>query len=544
MSPAAPATRLATTLEVLWIVLLILPAATTASVSRVFDSNEHGLFIASCWVLVAARSLFAQRAFFPVTLPIVVLGMVAMLADFLRGADLLALLLQWRTFSALEVVGAARPYAWLIVGGCATLVGLCWACWRTARPRRPPRWVRLGVLAGTLVLAIALPRTTWLRAWPLDGVLVGATSAMRSSVMAQYLFPASSTVDPRDPTSSWRGARKNDAPADETVVLVIGETVRNDYLKECHGPDRVRAVAAGALVACDVTASSDGTDLSVPLLVSREMPGHRARVSSDATFLNALAAAGFDTWWISAQAPSIAWPDARHQVFPNHQGQDAALLVPPLVEALDRRARLKAIVLHANNAHDPYRARYDPAQAPYRGHSLAVGETPSANNVSELRLDYANAVDASIGFVNAVIAELDKRPQPAFLIFTPDHGENLLDDGRAIWGHARRHPTRWDTHVPAIFWANAAWRASHADAWATLQSQVSAPLMHVDMVPTLLDAAGVVYEDRRPAASSLLNGPPPFRERVLQSSLDATIPWDSLVEEARAAGPLATAPQR
>ena len=534
----ASTSRLASVLELLWIVLMILPAATTASVTRIFDSNENGLFIASCWLIVAARLLFAGRGFFLATLPIVLLGVVCMVADFLRGVDLLALLLQWRTFPALEVAGAARPYVGIIVVGCAGLAAWCRACWRISRERGTPWSVRLGVLAATLALAFVLPGTTWLRAWPVNGLLVIATSATQSRVMAQYLFPSSSTVDPRDPTASWRGSRKSDAPTDETVVLIIGETIRNDYLKECQGPDRVRAVASGALVACDVTSGADGTDLSVPLLVSREMPGHRVRVSDDATFLRALEQAGFDSWWISAQAPSIAWPDARHQVFPDHQGRDAAVLLPPLVAALDGPARLKAVVLHANNAHDPYCVRYDAARAPYPGRCLATGVAPSPANLAEVRLDYANAVDASVGFVNDVIAELDRRPQPAFLVFTPDHGENLLDDGRAIWGHARKHPTRWDSHVPAIFWANAAWRATHAREWSTLQSQMAAPLMHVDMVPTLLDAAGVRYEDRRPTSRDLLGPASTGRERVVQRSLDTTLTWEALVEEARAAGPL------
>ena len=539
VAPAPAASRLGSLLELAWILLLILPAATTASVTRILDSNENALFIASCWLVIGTRLVFARRAYFPATLPLVVLGVACMLADFLRGADLLALMLQWRTFPALEVAGAARPYAWIIALGLAVLGALCWACWRTASARASSRLVRLGVLAASVVLVVALPGSTWLRAWPLDGVLTVATSATGSRVMAQYLFPTSSTVDPRDPAAHWRASRVAGAPADETVVLVIGETIRNDYLHECHGPDRVRAVAAGALVACDVTSGADGTDLSVPLLVSREMPGHRVRVSDDATFLDALARTGFETWWISAQARAIAWPDAQHLVFPDRQGQDTAVLLPPLAAALDGPARLKAIVLHANNAHDPYCARYDAASAPYPGHCLPAGTSPSPANLAQVRFDYADAVDASIGFVDDVIAELDKRPQPAFLVYTPDHGENLLDDGRAIWGHARRHPTRWDTHVPAIFWANAAWRATHADAWARLQADVDAPLMHIDMVPTLLDAAGVRYEDPRPLRADLLAGPPPPpRERVVQTALARTISWPALLDEARAAGPL------
>jgi glucan phosphoethanolaminetransferase (alkaline phosphatase superfamily) len=322
------------------------------------------------------------------------------------------------------------------------------ACRFTSNDRPTRRAVQLAVGAVTLVLALVLPAATWLRGWPIDGVLVAVTSVTESRVMAQYLFPASSTLDPRDPAASWHAVRRADGPASETVVFIVGETIRNDYLAECHGPDRVRPVASGALVACDVTAGSGGTDQSVPLLVSREMPGHRARVSDDATLMRALAQAGFETWRITAQAPAIAWPDAAHLVFANRQALDAALLPPPLARTLAGPARLKAVLLHANNAHDPYCARYVPASAPYPSHCANLGATPDAANLEQVNANYANAVDASIAFVDGVIGELDRHPEPAFLIFSPDHGENLLDDGRAIWGHARRHPARWIRTCP------------------------------------------------------------------------------------------------
>jgi len=237
-----------------------------------------------------------------------------------------------------------------------------------------------------------------------------------------------------------------------------------------------------------------------------------------------------------------AWSDADIQDFPGEHASDASLLLPRLSKALAGQAPLKAIVLHAYNAHAPYRVRYDPAHAPYTVASAHADEVLSRENLQEARLEYANAVDASVGFVNAVIGQLDGRIEPVFLEFSPDHGENLLDDSRAVWGHELRHPTRWDIHVPAVFWANAAWRSTHAAQWANLQSQIGAPLMHIDLVPTLLDAAGVRYEDGRAQRVDLLaQKVPPHRRRLTQRALGATITWDTLVDEARAAGPLAPA---
>jgi hypothetical protein len=53
-------------------------------------------------LVITARLLFPRRAFFLATLPVALFGAIYMGADFLRGADLLALLLQWRTFSTVD----------------------------------------------------------------------------------------------------------------------------------------------------------------------------------------------------------------------------------------------------------------------------------------------------------------------------------------------------------------------------------------------------------------------------------------------------------
>ncbi len=526
--------RIASILEIVWMLLLVLPAATTMSASHPWDLNLRALFIESCWLIVGARLLYPRRGFFPATLPIVTLGLLCMGADFLRVIDLLELLSQWRTFPQDEIVSAIQPYIGLAAAGLAALCALCWAAWATSTDRSTSRRLRFGVLGGTIALGCALPGATWIRSWPINGVLVVASTVMDSSRLTQYLFPATSSVNPRDPKATWNASRIASAPAAETVVFIIGETIRSDFLKECHGPDRVRAVATAALVACDVTSSSDSTAASVPLIVSREMPGHAVRVSSDATFAHALKESGFETHWLGLQGPSVAWADADDQQFPSTQGSDSAVLLPLLAKVLDGAAPLKAVVLHANNAHAPYSSRYDPAQAPYQV-STHAGEALDASNLRDVRLTYANAVDASIGFVNAVIGQLDRHPEPAFLIFSPDHAENLLDDSRELWGHELRHPTRWDTRVPAIFWANAAWRSTHSAQWARLQSQIDAPLMHIDLVPTLLDAAGVRYEDHRALRVDLLAQAVPPRRRVVQEALGSAIAWDTLVDEAHAA---------
>ena len=73
----------------------------------------------------------------------------------------------------------------------------------------------------------------------------------------------------------------------------------------------------------------------------------------------------------------------------------------------------------------------------------------------------------------------------------------------------------------------------HAKQWANLQAQITQPLMHADMVPTLLAAAGVAYDDSRPLATDLLDRRLPLRQRTIQRALGAVIDWETLVHDAQ-----------
>ncbi|HEY8974454.1 MAG TPA: sulfatase-like hydrolase/transferase [Burkholderiaceae bacterium] len=537
--PTAPATpprtlraRLVDLLALLWMVLLILPAASSTSSTAPWDIDPWMLFGLSCWLIVAARLVLPGRWFFPLTLPVALLGVACMGADFLRHADLLDLGTQWRTFSAQEVRTVLEPYALATALALAVLAAWCVACARAPDQRRGGRRLLAAVAVVTAALAVMVPGVSWVRAWPLNGVLVAASALAHSDRLLARLQPALSRDDPRDPHATWHGRATNTA-ARQTLVFIVGESVRADYLRECGGPDKVRAVAADALVACDVTSGSDATHTSVPLLISRDMPGRPYRVSADATFLRAFEEAGFETHWIGDQGKSLAWPDAQFQAYPEYRTSDEAALGPPLAQALARPAPRKALVLHAYNAHDGYCGRFDPATAPYKVDCARLNAVTGPADAAALRLGYADAIDASIGWIDGVIDTLRREPGEAFLLFTPDHGENLYDDSRQLYEHALRTPTRWDTHVPAIFWANAAWRQAHPRQWANLQAQVREPLMHADMVPTFLAAGGVRYDDARPLAIDLLDARVPRRTRTIERGLGRVVDWDTLVREAR-----------
>ncbi|MBW8757153.1 MAG: sulfatase-like hydrolase/transferase [Burkholderiales bacterium] len=530
-------------LEAAWIALLVAPAASRLPDALAWQLDDVARAVAPLWLVALLRLLLPRRSFFAATWPIAAIGVLVAGASLLRGIDPLDLFLQLRTYAPAELAAALSPYAGMALGSLTLVTALAWGAWRHAASRSPSRRSRAVAAAATLAAALALPAATLVKLWPAEPVLAAASVAANSHWLANRLYPEASTFDPRDPAASWHASRAPGAAAHETVVMIVGESVRDDYLKECGGPALVRPVDADALVACDVVAGADQTGASVPLLISRELPGHPVRVSSDGSFLRALDESGFATRWIALthQRRDVAWPDAAQVAFTTIAHDSDAWLIPALDATLREPASLKAVVLHAYNAHDPYCQRFDPATAPYPVDCSARSQHWREESMATKRRSYADAVDASVGFVNQVIARLRQQPEPVFLVFSSDHGDALMDDGRHIVGHARRYPTRWDSHVPAVFWANDAWRRAHAAQWARLAAQKGLPLMHMDLVPTLLDAAGVRYDEPRTQAVDLLAQAVPARQRLVQVAPGRVVDWQTLVGEARVAGPAAPA---
>jgi Sulfatase len=533
-------------LRLLWMLLLLLPAATSASAWHDWDLAPTQLLLASAWMLAALWLLLPATAFYGLSWPVVLAGVLCMGADGLRHVNLLELAAQWRTFSSLDVQAALRPYLPALAGASLVLGLLALAC-RRGLPKVSAevwRWRALVVVSGTLALAALLPGVAWTRAWPASAAVLGAAMLADSPAWAGLAVPGIEGQAGR-PASDWGAARAQSPPEPETLVLVIGESVRSDYLPDCGGPPGVRPVTPGALVACDVTAGSNATHTAVPLLISRDWPGLRRRIPADGSFQSALARVGFETAWLATQSRDVAWPDARIQHFSTLPDRQA--LLPALDEQLRAHPGRLSLVLHMTGAHEPYCARFERRHAPFGDLCGQIGDAPSADDPLPWRAMYANAVDDSIGFLDEVIQRLSRVPGRVFLVFTPDHGENLMDDERRLHGHALRTPTRWDTRVPAVFWSNEAWRAANPGRWEQLRRNAALPLMHADIVPTLLQSADLRFDDARTQAFGLLNGEVGPRERVVQRAIGSTVPFDELVKaagDARPAPPVALRPEQ
>jgi len=528
-----------------WGAILLTPALTVFLSTHAWDLGAAYLFAATAVFFGLLRAILGFRAFLVLTYVPALFGVLAVGADLLRNVNLFeAALIRPDPHEAWPVI---QPHAQWIALVAVLLAVPIWVAFRTpstgtARRRRPSP-----ILATVTVAALtcgALFRDTVLSAWPLNVISVAAASAIGRDDFMSTASPYAA-VDPRSPSASWGASRLPGIhPHKETYILIIGETVRADRLGSCGGPKQVGVSQRDAIIYCDVTSGSSSTHTSVPLLISREMPGGAFRVSKDATFMKAFEEAGFHTYWLAVQERGIAWPDANTEMFVTTKRTDRESLLPSLRSVLAQNASpKKLIVLHAYGAHFSYCDRYDPATAAFQADCSKLSEFPNDSTLPDFVRAYDNAVAESLRFVDAVISEATQEGGSCFVMYTADHGENLLDDARKLFQHALKDPTPCDTTVPAIIWANDEWRASNAARWERLRANHEAKAMHADLVPTLLGSAAIRYVDERRAAVDLgVTSPAADRTRWVMRRLGEKMDGDQLHQ--RADGDLRTSASR
>lgn len=514
-------------LFVMWVVLLFLPSVTTLSSTNTWDYPAWQLSTVTAWLIAVTLVFVPWNVFIVVTLPIVIVGTMIVGADLWRNVNLLELLAVLDTFSQDDINSALAPYAnhiLALITLSLLMAVLLWnRCTITISEKYSYSLVGVGV-----ILIFIYPPMMLARSWPINILSSFVASNTKDLAYVSSLFPNANT-SPRPPTSTWNAHRAVAVDAPETYVLVIGESIRADRLRECGGRQKMHSSPEDSLVFCNVVSGSSSTHTSVPLLISREMPGISVRVPHDATFLEAFNSVGFDTYWLAVQSKSITWPDATHEEYLINNMMDREILLPKLDSVLSLNQSKKMIVLHAINAHSPYASRYRQNTAPFSVDRSAMGMLPSQHAIGDWWNDYDNAVDESVRFVSALIDRLRSEPGNVFFVFTPDHGENMLDDKRALVEHALTFPTKYDTHVPMVIWANSAWRDAKPDKWQQLTSNIDKPLMHIDVVPTLLGAADIQYDEPRARPVDLTSSTiEPKRQRTVQQRLGVAVSYDDL----------------
>ena len=291
------------------------------------------------------------------------------------------------------------------------------------------------------------------------------------------------------------GATKAASTDGEIYVWVVGESSRPQnwslfgYARDTT--PRLRTMP-GIVALPDMLTTAPHTSVAVPSMLSLRPITDWPSIVAEKSVVQAFNEAGFKTYWLSAQAvdswagliPEIAAEAKRRRYF--DAAYDGAMLgeLRTIVANAAPGEKL-LIVLHTKGSHFEYARRYPPEFARFRdGDATRRGQLVDAYDNSILYTDW---------FLSEVIASVKQPKVRSALLYASDHGENLLDDDRQLFGHALG--TRYDLPTAALVWVSDELAHGRPQQVQALKANASARLSLSNLPHSMLDLAGIATSE-------------------------------------------------
>ena len=296
------------------------------------------------------------------------------------------------------------------------------------------------------------------------------------------------------------GATKASSAEGEVYVWVIGESARPanwslfGYARETT--PRLGATS-GLLAFPDMMTTAPHTSVAVPSMLSLRPITDWSSVQAEQSIVGAFNEAGFKTYWLSMQdadswsgiIPQVAAEAKRRRY---GRGFDGELLdeFGKILQDAPRGGKL-FIVLHTKGSHFNFARRYPPEFARF--------STPGGTQRDKMIDTYDNSILYTDWLLAELINMLAHRNTQATLLYASDHGENLLDDDRKLFGHALG--TQYDLPAAAFMWFSDGTRRSHPEQIRNAEQHAAAPLSLSNLPHSLLELAGIQAKGLDPKMS-------------------------------------------
>ncbi|NEX61191.1 sulfatase-like hydrolase/transferase [Noviherbaspirillum galbum] len=386
-----------------------------------------------------------------------------------------------------------------ILAGMLSVSCALWA-WRATRdmPAGMPKWTQPLVLAGLLLLSNTamsvypgMPQLATFEAkvsvpWlsHLDLLKEEAGVALTRAATGGHALEVATRYAQDAP-------HLFDMPAG-LAVFIVGESLRADALMvPARGPwsrALARRLQQGLGVRLpDACSAGNATFVAVPRLMTASGNASPAELDKKPTVLALARAAGAKTAYINNHDVWIV-PELGHDDVLKTSSMEISAYDDVAIEAMSdflvrTPERHKAVMLHLFGEHFNYEERY-PA-------SMFPAEPAGLSKEKLLELRYARAAENSVRHLLMVAELLDRQEDPAFLVFTSDHGENLPSDHTGKRFHAGAWVGRNDTTVPAlVLWNRAFARSGRAESIERLV-EAKGLIAHQDVAKAWLALAGM-----------------------------------------------------
>lgn len=323
----------------------------------------------------------------------------------------------------------------------------------------------------------------------------------------------------------------------EIYVLVVGEAGRAVNWS-LWGYDRetnpLLSQVQGLVLYPDAITQANATHKSVPLILSAANAENFDVIYHQKSILEAFKEAGFTTIFLSNQTPNRTFTDYFAAEADYHQNIRPASsggiltennydthMLPLLQHYIDSLPGNLFVVMHTYGSHFNYLERYPKEFA----HFLPDESTEiEVKNRRQLINAYDNSIRYTDFFLNSLIQILDSTGSCTALYYSPDHGEDMLDDDRKRFLHASPHPTYYQLHIPLFLWFSENYREQFPQQYETAISNSPKPVSTRVAFHTMLDIAGI-QTPWLDSTFSLVNPQFKTRSRMYLTDHDKPIMW-------------------
>lgn len=290
----------------------------------------------------------------------------------------------------------------------------------------------------------------------------------------------------------------------EIYVLVVGEASRAinwslwGYERETNP---LLSATPGIVAYKDAITQANATHKSVPLILSNATAENYDVIYRQKSIIEAFKEAGFKTIFLSNQTPNRTFTDyfateadyhvnirpaSTGGIYTTNNYDDH--MIPLLQHYIDSLPDNLFVVMHTYGSHFNYKERYPKEFSHFTPDDATEVEV---KNRDQLINAYDNSIRYTDYFLHHLIETLDSTGSFSALYYSPDHGEDLLDDDRKRFLHASPHPTYYQLHIPLFLWFSETYRNNRPQQYETAITNETKPVSTRVAFHTMLDIASI-----------------------------------------------------
>ena len=252
------------------------------------------------------------------------------------------------------------------------------------------------------------------------------------------------------------------------------------------------------------------------------------------SIIEAFKEAGFTTLFLSNQTPNRTFTDYFAEEADYHRNIRPAStggiitqnnydthMLPILQHYIDSLPGDLFVVMHTYGSHFNYLERYPREFAHFTPDESTEVEV---KNRQQLINAYDNSIRYTDYFLNSLIQLLDSTGYCSVIYYSPDHGEDMLDDNRKRFLHASPHPTYYQLHIPMFLWFSQNYQEQFPQRYQTAIKNSPKPVSTRIAFHTMLDIASI-QTPWLDSTFSVVNPAFAVRRRMYLTDHDKPIFW-------------------